>query len=275
MTLTDPPGICIAGLLPEPLSPTKEALAAALAASADAGFAEMSSWAWLLPMMAADGTHAGAAAALGRMGLRVRMVEAAFAWATGASDEEARADAATVAGIAEAVGASLVMAVCLEPTIPDRARAQARLAEVADRARAVGARTCVEFLPWSAIPGLRDAWDLVAPLDDVGLIVDMWHWQRQPGGPATDALKDVPPERVYCLQLADAPAQAEGELMEETMTARLLPGDGDVDYGPVKEWLAGAAPFVAPEVFNGGLVVRRGVGPLAAATYEAAVRVMA
>jgi sugar phosphate isomerase/epimerase len=275
MTVTDPPGICIAGLLPEPLSPTREALEAALAASADAGFVEMSTWAWLLPMMTAEGAPGGTRAALERLGLRIRMVEAAFAWATDASDEEARADAATIAGVAEGYGASLVMAVCLEPTMSDPARAQARLADVAERARAVGARACVEFLPWSAVPTLRDAWDLVGPLEDVGLIVDMWHWQRQPGGPDVDALKEVPAERVYCLQLCDAPAQASGELMEETMTARLLPGDGDVDYAPIKAWLAEASPFVAPEVFNGGMVTRRGVGPLAAATYAAAVRVMA
>jgi len=274
MTSTDPPGICIAGLLPEPLAPTEQTVRAAVEAAAAAGFAEMSAWAWLLPMMAPQGTPAGARAALERAGMRVRMVEAAMAWATGASDEEARADAANISAIAEDVGAELVMAVCLEPQISDRARAQARLADVAERARAAGARACVEFLPWSALPGLRDAWDLVAPLDDVGLIVDMWHWQRQPGGPDVDALKDVPASRVYCLQLADAPAEAHGELLEETMNGRLLPGDGDVDFAPVVEWLSAASPFVAPEVFNGGLVKQRGAGPLAVATYEAARRVM-
>ncbi len=274
MTATHKPGICIAGLLPEPLAPTPEAVRAALDAAAAAGFTEMSTWAWLLPMMAPEGTNAAARGVLERMGMRVRMVEAAMAWATSATDEEARADTANVTAVAEEVGASLVMAVCLEPTIPDRDRARARLADVAERARAAGARACVEFLPWSAIPRLRDAWELVAPLDDVGLIVDMWHWQRQPGGPDVEALKEVPPDRVFCLQLADAPAQPHGELMEETMTARLLPGDGDVDFAPVIAWLAGQPTFVAPEVFNGGLVKSRGAGPLAVATYEAALRVM-
>jgi sugar phosphate isomerase/epimerase len=86
-------------------------------------------------------------------------------------------------------------------------------------------------------------------------------------------LKKVPAERVSFVQVSDAPHQASGELMEETMTARLLPGDGDVDYAPIRDWLAGAHPFVAPEVFNPGLVASRGVGPAAVATYEATMRV--
>jgi sugar phosphate isomerase/epimerase len=268
------PGICIAGLLPEPLAPTPETVRAAVDAAVAAGFTEMSSWAWLLPMVVDDGTLASASAALDRVGLRARMVEAAIAWATDATDDEARAEAATIAATAEAMGASLVMAVCLEPTVANWERARARLADVAERAGAAGARACVEFLPWSGIPRLRDAWEMVAPLDDVGLIVDTWHWQRQPGGPDLEALKEVPADRVVCVQLADAPAQGRGELMDECMTSRLLPGDGEVDFVPLVEWLSGTAPFVAPEVFNGGLVRGRGAGPVARATYEAAVRVM-
>jgi len=274
MTVTDQPGICIAGLLPEPLAPTKEAVLAALDAAAAAGFSEMSIWAWLLPMIAPDGTDAGARAELDRRGLKVRMVEAAIGWATDATDAEVDAEAANLAATVRELGAPLMMAVCLEPALPDCDRARARLGRVADRARAVGADLCVEFLPWSGIPTLRDAWALIEPLDGVGLIFDTWHWQRQPGGPEPGALESVPAERVMCVQLSDAPAEAVGELMEETMTARLLPGDGDIDYAPVVEWLRGAHPFVAPEIFNGGLVTGRGAGQVAAATYDAAVRVM-
>jgi sugar phosphate isomerase/epimerase len=272
MTATDRPGICLAGLIPDALSPTKESVRAAIDAAADAGFAGSSIWVTLLPFVA--DTLAGARAFLDGRGLHVRMVEGAFAWAADAPDEDVRAEGATVVETADALGASLILAVCLGPGLVEPDVARARLADLTDRAKRVGAEVCVEFLPWSGIPRLRDAWELVAPLDDVGLIVDTWHWQRQPGGPDRDALRAVPPGRVRCLQLSDAPAQASGELMEETMTARLLPGDGEIDFAPVVEWLSAAQPFVAPEVFNPGLVTSRGVGPAAVATYEAAVRVM-
>jgi sugar phosphate isomerase/epimerase len=272
MTATARPGICLAGLVPDALTPHKESVRAAVDAAADAGFDGSSIWVTLLPFVA--DSLKDARALLDGRGLHVRMVEGAFSWATDASDDDVRAEGATVIETAEAMGSSLILAVCLGPDLPDAARAQARLADLAARAKTVGATVCVEFLPWSGIPRLRDAWDLVGPLDDVGLIIDTWHWQRQPGGPDAAALKEVPAERVSCLQLSDAPREASGELMEETMTARLLPGDGEVDFTPITDWLSGAHPFVAPEVFNPGLVTARGVGPAASATYAATVRVM-
>lgn len=275
MTLTERPGICLGGLLPDVLAPTKETMHSAVEGAASAGFAWSSIWAWQLPLLADDGSLDGARSTLDRAGLGPRMVEVASAWAAGGGDDEVRAEADSFAATVEAVGAALVLAVCLEPELGDRPRAQARLADLVERVRPAGAGVCVEFLPWSGLPRLRDAWDLVGPLDEVGLVLDTWHWQRQPGGPDLDALTSVPAERVVFLQLSDAPAEPRGALMEETISARLLPGDGDIDYAPVKEWLSGVELLVAPEVFNGGLVTARGATPLAAAMYEATQRVMA
>jgi sugar phosphate isomerase/epimerase len=264
------PGICLAGLVPDALTPTKESVRAAVDAAAGAGFDGMSIWGTLLPLVADDPAEAGAQ--LASRGVPVRMFEGAFSWATDCTDEEARAEGRGVVGTAEAVGASLILAVCLGPslTAPDVARA--RLAELAARAGDAGATVCVEFLPWSGIPTLRAVWDLVGPLEEVGLVFDTWHWQRQPGGPDLGALQLVPPDRVRCLQLSDAPARGSGELMEETMTGRLLPGDGEIDFAPVVDWLSSAQPWVAPEVFNPGLVTARGVGRAAADSYAAVVR---
>jgi sugar phosphate isomerase/epimerase len=273
MTMTERPGICLGGLLPDPLAPTRETMRAAVEGAASAGFAWSSIWAWQLPLLADDGSIDSARATLDRFGLRPRMVEVASAWAAGASDDEVHAEAESFATTAEAVGASLVLAVCLEPGLSDPARAQERLAALAERVRPAGASVCVEFLPWSGIPRLRDAWELVGPLDDVGLVLDTWHWQRQPGGPDLDALASVPADRVVFLQLSDAPAKPSGSLMEETISARLLPGDGDIDYAPVTQWLSSVGPLVAPEIFNGRLVAERGATPLAAAQYAATLRV--
>ena len=266
------PGICLAGLVPDALTPSKESVRAAVDAAAAAGFDGMSIWGTLLPLVADDPAKAGAH--LESLGVPVRMVEGAFSWATDCTDDEARAEGQAVVEMAEAVGASLILAVCLGPSLTAQSVARERLSELAALASKGGATVCVEFLPWSGIPTLRAVWELVGPLEDVGLIVDTWHWQRQPGGPDPAALELVPAARVRCLQLSDAPARASGELMEETMTARLLPGDGDIDFTPVVDWLSPVQPWVAPEVFNPGLVTDRGVGRAASDSYAAAVRVM-
>ena len=89
--------------------------------------------------------------------------------------------------------------------------------------------------------------------DDTGLVVDTWHWIRQPGGPDVETLRKVPGERIHVVQLNDTTAVGGGEdLMTESMTTRQLPGDGEVDFAELFAVLEeiGADPIWAPEVFN-------------------------
>jgi len=277
MTVTDHLGMCIASLLPDPLAPTPRTVRDALDAAAGAGFGEVSVWAWQLPLVTDAGTLEAARSALDGRGLRVRVVEAATAWSAG-TEAETRAEASSIAAAVDAVGASSVLACCLEPTLADGDGARSRLAVLADAVGRVGARVGVEFLPWSGIANLRAVWDLVEPLGSgVGLVFDTWHWQRQPGGGDLELLASIPPERFTFVQLSDAPAVATGELMDETMNRRLLPGEGAVDFaGPLNALAAiGADPFVAVELFNPSLLSDRGVGPAAVAMREAGERVLA
>ncbi len=71
------------------------------------------------------------------------------------------------------------------------------------------------------------------------------------------------------LQVNDAAAVAGDDLLVETMTARLLPGDGVVDFAALCASLdhIGAEPNVAPEVFNPGLAA---LGPAELAARVAA-----
>ena len=130
----------------------------------------------------------------------------------------------------------------------------AALGEAAGRA---GVDVCLEFLPWTAIAQLSSAWALVQQpgLDNVGLVLDTWHFHRQPGGPDYDLLESIPGDRIRYVQISDAAAAPEADLMTEALTRRLLPGDGVIDFDRLRSSLAaiGADPVYATEVYNTSL----------------------
>jgi sugar phosphate isomerase/epimerase len=104
-----------------------------------------------------------------------------------------------------------------------------RFADLCDRAAEHGLLVALEFLPWSGIPDVATAWRIVdgAGRANGGLLVDTWHHLR---GVADDAaLRAVPGDRVYVVQVSDAPAEPEGPYMEDTMLRRRLPGEGALD----------------------------------------------
>jgi len=277
VTATDRLGMCTAGLMADPLAPTAESVRGAFAATADAGLSAASVWGWHLPFLTDAGTLVAASAALDGLGIHVAVVEAATAWSAGTTDA-VRSEAAQLAAAVEAVGASSVLAVCLEPVLAEPERAREHLAVLAEATGRVGAGVCVEFLPWSGVATLAAAWELVAPLGPaVGIVLDTWHWQRQPGGGDLGLLASIPAERFPFVQLSDAPAAPVGDLMTETMQGRLLPGDGAIDFTAPLRCLEGigARPFVALEIFNPALVSTLGVAAAAVAMRAAADRVLA
>src|SRR5581483_6235884 len=104
-----------------------------------------------------------------------------------------------------------------------------RFAGLCDRAAEHGLLVALEFLPWSGIPDVATAWQVVdgAGRANGGLLVDSWHHLR---GAADDgALRAVPGDRVFVVQVSDAPAKPDGDYMQDTMLNRRLPGDGDLD----------------------------------------------
>ena len=270
-------GICPAALMTDPMVPTPETVRGAFEAAADAGFTDTSVWAWYLPMLSDEGTLKAAGADLERRGMRVRAVEAASAWAKGTT-READDEAAQMADAAEATGASLVLAACLGPALCELDEARRALSALAERARRAGASVAVEFLPWTGLPNLAAAWELVEPLGQpVGLVIDTWHWLRQPGGGDLALLAAIPAERILYVQLSDAPATPSGEMFDETMHRRLLPGDGAVDFAALLACVAagGADPFVAIEMFNPHFVAERGAPAAADAMRRSAEQVLA
>src|SRR5207344_774561 len=133
----------------------------------------------------------------------VRAVEAATRWAEG--PEAAVADADEQLDVASAFGADLLLACTLDPTM-DATRATEGFAALCERAAEHDVRAAIEFLPWSAVPDLATTWQLVqeSGATNGGIVIDMLHWQRQPGGPNLELLRQIPGDRIHYVQVCDA-----------------------------------------------------------------------
>ncbi len=242
--------LCLSTLLADPMSAGADEVVSALDAAAAAGCGGVS--AWTLHVLAFDPDPAAFREAAASRGLSVDVVEAAVGWSSGAGD--AGPDADLTLEVAEGVGAQQVVAVCLDPVLADAAAAVRGFADLCDRAAARGIRVALEFLPWTGVPGLADAWALVeaAGRSNGGILLDAWHWQRQPGGPCPDLLATLPPSAVHLLQLCDARPEPGDDAMAEAMAERLVPGDGVVDFEGLAAALlgSGATPLLSPEVFS-------------------------
>lgn len=156
------------------------------------------------------------------------------------------------------VGAASVNTIAYQPELPPLDQAGKNVARVCDLAADRGLAINFEFLPFSGVCGIRSVSRLIeaADRDNLGICLDLWHWFRSPEGQDLEALRALPPERVHVLQLCDAPRQPADDLPAETVTARRLPGEGEVGIGEVLDVLdeMGAAPIVASEVFSDELV---------------------
>jgi sugar phosphate isomerase/epimerase len=230
-------GLCPATLLTDLSATTGEDVRRALDAAQQAGIGSLSVW---QPHLELLGGNEPGAEWLSDAGLRAEAVEAAVVWASG-QPEAVEREAQMFAEIVAATGAGKVMAVSMDRALD-----------------------------------LATAWELVEPLGaGAGILLDTWHWQRQPGGPDPELLARIPGERIGYVQLCDA-APGDGRDMNEAMSARLLPGDGVVDFGAVFEILdrTGAQPFVATEIFNPALVIDMGQVAFARASVSTAHKVL-
>jgi len=247
--------LCNATLVGGAMEISAEQVKQIVNATARAGFSGVSLWAFHhLAAVGAGMSDAEVQALHTDAGLSVPVVEALIGWETG---DEATIDAqcTSTLDIAQRYGARTVAGVVMGPSLESFDATVAGFAYLGKLAADRGLNVCVEWLPWSGLPDIASAWKLVqdSGLANAGLVVDTWHWLRQPGGPDLDTLKQVPGDRIHVVQLDDAKVEPQGDdIMAETMGARLLPGDGDVDYAELFAALdeIGADPVWAPEVFN-------------------------
>ncbi|MBW2497031.1 MAG: sugar phosphate isomerase/epimerase [Deltaproteobacteria bacterium] len=234
---------------------TPEQVKTIIDATADAGYRGVSLWAFHHLAAVGAGVSPEQVRAWHRdRGLSVPVVESLLGWESGDADA-IDAQCMPTFEIASFYGAEMVAGVVMSADPIPLDAASAGLAHLGKRGAERGLKVCIEWLPWSALPDIATAWKLVEDVgaDNLGLVFDTWHWLRQPGGPDFETLRRIPGERIHLVQLDDAMAAGQGDdVMMESMTQRLLPGEGDVDFPAVLAALdeIGADPIWAPEVFN-------------------------
>lgn len=206
-------------------------------------------------------------------GVPVREVEYLIGWGTVADRDTAqRHQEESVFRMARAFGVGHLNAGLLEK-LPTDAITEA-FAALCDRAGDL--TVALEFMPYSGIPDLATAWQILsdAGRPNCGLIVDGWHWAR--AGTDTSALAGVPAERIISVQLCDVRAEPMEPARSESLGHRLPPGEGFGDAVGLARALLdhGVKPRVlAVEVISDELV-SRGVEVAARLTFDAAWTVL-
>ena len=188
-------------------------------------------------------------------GLAVADVEPLLGWLPG-EDAPGFAAEADLYAIADGVGARSINLVQGFGTSVDVDRAAEAFAGVCDRAREHGLLVTLEYLPWCGIPDAATAFAIIDRCGraNAAILFDTWHTFR---GPTDDAqLEKIPGARIGTVQINDAPAMPEqSDLVAETMTARLLPGEGAMPLVRWLRWLdeSGCTAPIGVEVFSSAL----------------------
>lgn len=135
-------------------------------------------------------------------------------------------------------------------------------------------RLQLEFMPFSGVPDLSTAWDVVRFADrpNGGLVLDTWHLFQS--GSSLDLLRTIPADRIFSIQLSDGVAEPANELWNAAVHRRRLPGDGTFDLVGALAMLleSGWDGALGPEVVSDALVA---LDPVTAATRAAdAVRAL-
>ncbi len=235
-------------------------------AAAGGGFAAISLWGRDYQAARSESlSDPGLRALLDDHGLVVAELDPAWWWLPGAADVHIAPEhdpldvfcfgEAELFAVADAVGARSLNAVDVFGGTWGVDEAAAAFGALCDRAAEHGLLVHLEFLPWSRIPDLRSAWEIVRRADrgNGGIAVDSWHFFR--GSPDLDALRALPGAAVSNVQLDDAPATPEDDLMTATQHERLLPGDGAFDLAGLVAALRQirAASPTGVEVFSDSL----------------------
>jgi sugar phosphate isomerase/epimerase len=157
-----------------------------------------------------------------------------------------------VFSMADALGAKQVNCVEGLGQRHERAALIDALGKVTERAAKRGIALTLEPMPISSIYSLADGWDLVKAINspNLGLTFDTWHFWR--AKPDHELLAQIPANKITEVQLADAKKEQQGDLLNDLLHHRLLPGDGDFDLKTTVKVLRdiGAYNSVGPELFS-------------------------
>lgn len=131
-------------------------------------------------------------------------------------------------------------------------RAAADFHELGERAAKRGMRVAFEALSWGRhIHDYRDAWEVVRRANHpaVGLVLDSFHVLAR--GTDLSAIRSIPPDRIFLVQMADAP-KLDMDYLSWSRHYRCFPGQGDLPIDAFMDAL-GATGFdglLSLEIFN-------------------------
>lgn len=137
-------------------------------------------------------------------------------------------------------------------TIDDDEVSADQLRRLGDLAQGYGIRIAFEALAWGRfVDDYRRAWRIVERADHpaVGVCLDSFHILSRGHDPA--AIADIPGEKIFFVQLADAP-RLSMDVLSWSRHHRLFPGEGDFDLADFTARIVDAG-YTGPwslEVFN-------------------------
>lgn len=226
-------------------------------ATAQAGFAGIEVWAEDLTTY--PGGPKEAAKLVADNGLEIYDVQVLrdFEAQTAARRAAARDDAERFFDVMQAAGADmlLVCATTRDDAANDPDLAAADLAELGDLAHKRGLRIAFEALAWSRWTFTCDAaWRLVRAANraNVGLLIDTFHILAR--GTPNRTVAEIPMERVFLVQIADAHMIPGLATIETARHHRVFPGEGDLAVPDLMRTLrdCGYAGRFSLEIFNDG-----------------------
>jgi sugar phosphate isomerase/epimerase len=167
-------------------------------------------------------------------------------------DTDVRRDYEEFLATGAQLGASTIVVAGMDP---DRQRLTDNFQELAELAQTFGLTPNLEFMPWTGVPSLSVAAEVLKAVDhpNVGLLIDSIHFDRSGSDPAD--LDRLPPSWFTYIQLCDAvaerPTTTEG-LIHQARRQREIPGRGALDVlAPLRHLsgdllLALEVPLTAP-----------------------------
>lgn len=233
-----------------------------IAAAASAGYRGISLWVEDVERARAEGlSNAEIRQRLADAGLEVAELDPLLSWlGSGSLGADAMEGADSMLGrgeedfyaLADSIGGRLINCAHPFPGEVDLDAAAEAFAGVCDRAAQHGLDAGIEFLPWTGIPDAETAAEIArrAGRTNGGILFDTWHHFR--GSNDDEALGRIEGKLIKAVQLNNAPRQPAGNPMVESMHARCLPDEGDIDVARLIQILdrIGSRAPLGVEVFS-------------------------
>jgi 4-hydroxyphenylpyruvate dioxygenase len=137
-------------------------------------------------------------------------------------------------------------------SLPGIERAAADFHELGERAAARGLRVAFEALAWGRhVNDYRASWEVVRGADHpaVGLVLDSFHVLAR--GSDLEPLRDIPEDRIFLVQMADAP-KLDMDYLSWSRHYRCFPGQGELPVAAFMDALnaTGFDGLLSLEIFN-------------------------